>query len=45
MENLHHELWLTQAVNAVFGPVAAAILRLFGRPVAAAHVIPDYLAI
>ena len=33
MENLHHELWLTQAVNAVLGPVAAAILRALGRPV------------
>jgi F-type H+-transporting ATPase subunit a len=44
MEKLHHELWLTQAVNAVLGPLAAAILRLFGRPVPdPAHVIPDYL--
>jgi F-type H+-transporting ATPase subunit a len=45
MEKLHHELWLTQAINAGLGPVAAAILRLFGRPVAdPSHVIPDYLA-
>src|SRR6478752_8185442 len=45
MENLHHELWLTQAVNTVLGPLAAVILRLFGRPVAdPSHVIPDYLA-
>jgi len=45
MENLHHELWLTQAVNAVLGPLAAAILRLFGRLVPdPSHVIPDYLA-
>jgi F-type H+-transporting ATPase subunit a len=44
MEKLHHELWLTQAVNALLGPLAAAILRLFGRPVPdPAHVIPDYL--
>jgi F-type H+-transporting ATPase subunit a len=46
MEKLHHELWIVQAVNAVLGPVAAAILRALGRPVAdPAHVIPDYLAI
>jgi F-type H+-transporting ATPase subunit a len=44
MEKLHHELWLTQAVNALFGPVAAAILRALGRPVPAGQVIPDYLA-
>jgi F-type H+-transporting ATPase subunit a len=45
MEKLHHELWITYAVNAVFGPVAAAILRAFGRDVpAGAQVIPDYLA-
>jgi F-type H+-transporting ATPase subunit a len=46
MEKLHHELWIVQAINAVFGPVAAAILRAFGRPVPdPAHVIPDYIAI
>lgn len=45
MEKLHHELWLTHAVNAVFGPVAAAILRALGRHVPeGAAVIPDYLA-
>jgi F-type H+-transporting ATPase subunit a len=45
MEKLHHELWITHAVNAVFGPVAAAILRAFGRDVpAGAQVIPDYIA-
>ena len=45
MEKLHHELWITHAVNAVFGPVAAAILRAFGREVpAGAQVIPDYIA-
>jgi len=45
MEKLHHELWLTQAVNAALGPLAAAIVRLFGRPVPdPSHVIPDYLA-
>ena len=45
MEKLHHELWITHAVNVVFGPVAAAILRAFGRDVpAGAQVIPDYIA-
>jgi F-type H+-transporting ATPase subunit a len=43
MEKLHHELWITHAVNAVFGPVAAAILRALGRDVPA-QPIPDYLA-
>jgi F-type H+-transporting ATPase subunit a len=44
MEKLHHQLWVTEAVNAVFGPIAAAILRAFGRNVPAGAVIPDYLA-
>jgi len=45
MEKLHHELWLTHAVNGIFGPVAAAILRAVGRHVPdGAAVIPDYLA-
>ena len=45
MEKLHHELWITHAVNVVFGPIAAAMLRAFGRDVpAGAQVIPDYLA-
>lgn len=44
MEKLHHELWITGAVNTVLGPVAAAILRALGRPVPAhGPVIPDYL--
>jgi len=43
MEKLHHELWITHAVNAVFGPVAAAILRAFGKEVPP-QPIPDYLA-
>jgi F-type H+-transporting ATPase subunit a len=43
MEKLHHELWITHAVNTVFGPIAAAILRAFGRDVPA-QPIPDYLA-
>jgi F-type H+-transporting ATPase subunit a len=44
MEKLHHQLWVTEAVNAVFGPIAAAMLRAFGREVPAGAVIPDYLA-
>jgi F-type H+-transporting ATPase subunit a len=44
MEKLHQQLWVTEAVNAVFGPIAAAILRAFGRDVPAGAVIPDYLA-
>jgi F-type H+-transporting ATPase subunit a len=44
MEKLHHQLWVTEAINAVFGPIAAAILRALGRPVPAGAVIPDYLA-
>ena len=44
MEQLHHQLWVTEAVNAVFGPIAVALLRAFGREVPAGAVIPDYLA-
>ena len=44
MEKLHHELWITHAVNAVFGPVAAAILRACGKEVPP-QPIPDYLAV
>ena len=43
MEKFHHELWITHAVNTVFGPIAAAILRAFGREVPA-QPIPDYIA-
>jgi F-type H+-transporting ATPase subunit a len=45
MELLHHQLWVTEAVNAVFGPIAAAILRALGRDVPHGAVIPDYIAI
>jgi F-type H+-transporting ATPase subunit a len=45
MDKLHHELWVTHAVNAVFGPIAAAFLRAIGRPVPdGVAVIPDHLA-
>lgn len=43
MDKLLHDLWITHAVNVVFGPIAAAILRLLGREVPA-EPIPDYLA-
>jgi F-type H+-transporting ATPase subunit a len=46
MEKLHHELWIVQIINVIFGPIAAAILRALGREVPAhGDVIPDYLAI
>ena len=44
MEQLEHELWIVQGVNAAFGPLVAAMLRMMGRAVPAGHVIPDYLA-
>jgi F-type H+-transporting ATPase subunit a len=44
MEKLEHELWIVQAVNAVLGPMARALLRALGRPApATGDVIPDYL--
>ena len=44
MEKLHHELWLTQAVNALLGPSGRRDSAPLGRPVPdPAHVIPDYL--
>ena len=44
MEQLHHEFLIVQVVNAVFGPLVAALLQPLGvtfEP--GAHVIPDYL--
>ncbi len=44
MDKLEHELWIVQAVNALFGPMVAAMLHALGRTVpAGAKVIPDYL--
>ena len=44
MEELEHQLWIVQAVNALFGPLARAMLRALGRTVpAAGDVIPNYL--
>jgi hypothetical protein len=46
MEKLHHELWIVHAINVIFGPIAAAILRALGREVPAhGNIIPDYLAV
>jgi F-type H+-transporting ATPase subunit a len=44
MEKLEHPLWIVQAVNALFGPMVAALLTAMGRPPAAGEeVIPPYL--
>src|SRR5437773_10758056 len=43
MEALEHPLWIVQAVNALFGPLAARLLHALGRPVPHGAVIPDYL--
>jgi F-type H+-transporting ATPase subunit a len=46
MEKLHHELWIVQLINAIFGPVVARIGGMLGyhfeNP---AKPIPDYIAI
>lgn len=44
MEQLHHELWIVQVVNSLFGPPVAAALSALGFRVEPGHdVIPDYL--
>jgi len=43
MENLEHELWIVQAVNAALGPLVRSALHALGRPVPAGDVIPNYL--
>ena len=44
MEKLHHELWIVKIVNAIFGPVVAALLRPLGYEFAPGQaVIPDHL--
>ena len=43
MENLEHELWIVQAVNAALGPLVARVLQAIGRPVPHGDVIPNYL--
>lgn len=46
MEALEHELWIVQAINAIFGPAVVAFLHAIGRPVLdPAHVIPNHLAV
>lgn len=43
MDALHHELLIVQIVNAVFGPVVAALLQPLGFDFTGHDVIPDYL--
>jgi F-type H+-transporting ATPase subunit a len=43
MEQLEHELWIVQAANAAFGPLAARLLQALGLPVPEGDVIPNYL--
>jgi len=44
MEGLEHSLPLVQGFNLIFGPVVAAILRVFGQEVKDPyHLIPDYV--
>lgn len=43
MENLEHELWIVQAVNAALGPAVRAALRAIGRAAPSGDVIPNYL--
>jgi F-type H+-transporting ATPase subunit a len=44
MEQLHHELWIVQVVNAMFGPMVAAVMQALGMHVDAGHpVIPDHI--
>lgn len=45
MEQLHHELWIVQAINAVFGPVVVWLGGLVGYHFEnTAKPIPDYIA-
>src|SRR5437660_2243419 len=41
MENLEHELWVVQAVNAALGPLVARLLHALGRPVPHGDVLPN----
>jgi F-type H+-transporting ATPase subunit a len=44
MEKLEHQLWIVQAVNALFGPIVAVALRPLGFTFPpGADVIPNYL--
>jgi F-type H+-transporting ATPase subunit a len=44
MEKLHHELWIVQVVNQLFGPALRAVLEPLGFHFEPGHdVIPDYL--
>jgi F-type H+-transporting ATPase subunit a len=43
MEKLEHPLWIVQAVNAAFGPLVAALVRMLGFEPLAPDPIPNYL--
>jgi F-type H+-transporting ATPase subunit a len=44
MEKLHHELWIVQIFNTVFGPLVASALQALGFHVDPGHnVIPDHI--
>jgi F-type H+-transporting ATPase subunit a len=44
MEKLHHELWIVQIVNAIFGPIVSLLLLPFGFHFAPGEkVIPDHV--
>ncbi|MBI2835383.1 MAG: F0F1 ATP synthase subunit A [Acidobacteria bacterium] len=44
MEKLHHELWIVQLANAIFGPVVASALKPLGVHFGPGdRVVPDYL--
>jgi F-type H+-transporting ATPase subunit a len=44
MEQLHHELWIVQIANAIFGPVVAAAMQALGMHVEpGARLIPDHV--
>jgi F-type H+-transporting ATPase subunit a len=44
MEKLEHPLWIVQIVNAIFGPMVAAVMQALGMHVTpGAKVIPDHI--
>src|SRR5262245_8717229 len=44
MEKLHHELWIVQIVNAIFGPIVALVMQAVGMTVTpGAKLIPDHM--
>jgi F-type H+-transporting ATPase subunit a len=44
MDKLHHELWIVQIVNTIFGPIVAAAMQALGMHVEpGARLIPDHV--